>query len=275
MVYAVLGALLIGLSLGLLGSGGSILTVPVLVYLLGRDEKLAIAESLAIVGGIALIGVAQYAWRGRTRWRYVLWFGVPGMAGAYLGAIGARHVPGALQLAVFAIIMLAAAWAMLSGGFGAKNPATGAPDQEPPHLSGRRLAEVIAMGIGVGGMTGFVGVGGGFLIVPALVLLARLPMRDAIGTSLAIIFLNSLTGFLKHQRLLPEMGLQVDSALIATFIAIGGVGSVAGGMVSARVNQKLLRKVFAVFLVLMGVFILVREAPKVFHAAPAADPASP
>ena len=98
-------------------------------------------------------------------------------------------------------------------------------------------------------------------------------MRDAIGTSLAIIVLNSLTGFLKHQRLLPELGLHVDWALIATFIAIGGVGSVAGGMVSARVNQKLLRKVFAVFLVVMGVFILVREAPKVFLPSPAADPA--
>ena len=273
MVYAVLGALLIGLSLGLLGSGGSILTVRVLVYLLGRVEKLAIAESLAIVGGIALVGVAQYAWRGRTRWRYVLWFGVPGMGGAYLGAIAARHVPGALQLAIFAVIMLTAAWAMLRGGFGAKAAVTGTPEQAPPHLTGRRLAEVIAMGAGVGAMTGFVGVGGGFLIVPALVLLARLPMRDAIGTSLAIIVLNSLTGFLKHQRLLPELGLHVDWALIATFIAIGGVGSVAGGMVSARVNQKLLRKVFAVFLVVMGVFILVREAPKVFLPSPAADPA--
>lgn len=272
MVYAVLGALLIGLSLGLLGSGGSILTVPVLVYLLGREEKLAIAESLTIVGGIALIGVAQYAWRGRTRWKYVLWFGVPGMAGAYLGAIGARHVSGALQLAVFAVIMLAAAWAMLRGGFGARAAVTNSPDQDPPHLSGRRLAEVIAMGAGVGAMTGFVGVGGGFLIVPALVLLARLPMRDAIGTSLAIIFLNSLTGFFKHQRLLPELGLHVDWALIATFIAIGGVGSVAGGMVSARVNQKLLRKVFAVFLVVMGVFILAREAPQVLRAPQPVEP---
>jgi hypothetical protein len=268
LVYAVFGALVIGLSLGLLGSGGSILTVPVLVFLLGRDEKLAIAESLAIVGGIALVGVAQYAWRGRTRWKYVLWFGVPGMAGAYLGAIGARHVAGAVQLAVFAVVMLAAAWAMLRGGLGAR----AAPEQEPPHLSGRKLVEVVAMGVAVGAMTGFVGVGGGFLIVPALVLLARLPMRDAIGTSLAIISLNSLTGFLKHRGLLPELGLRVDWALLATFMAIGGVGSVAGGMVSARVNQRLLRKVFAVFLVVMGLFILVREAPRAFQRGPSPEP---
>ena len=281
MLYAVIGALLIGLSLGLLGSGGSILTVPVLVYLLGRDEKLAIAESLAIVGGIALIGVVQYAWRGRTRWKHVLFFGIPGMGGAYLGALAARYVSGQLQLAVFALVMLAAAWAMLRGGFGKKRsnpdaPAGANPDQpaEPPHLSGRHIAEVIAMGLAVGGMTGFVGVGGGFLIVPALALLARLSMRDSIGTSLAIIFLNSLTGFLKHQRLLPELGLHPDWGLIATFIAIGGVGSVIGGLVSARVNQKALRKLFAVFLVLMGLFILVRETPHVLRA-PTHDQTAP
>ncbi|HZW11028.1 MAG TPA: sulfite exporter TauE/SafE family protein, partial [Phycisphaerales bacterium] len=115
MVYAFIGAVLIGVSLGLLGSGGSILTVPVLVYLLHRPEKAAIAESLAIVGGIALIGVAQYAWRRQTRWAYVLAFGVPGMGGAFLGALAARQVSGALQLAVFALVMLAAAWAMLRG----------------------------------------------------------------------------------------------------------------------------------------------------------------
>lgn len=269
MIYAVLGALLIGVSLGLLGSGGSILTVPVLVYLLGRPEKLAIAESLAIVGGISLIGAAQYTWRRRTRWRYVLFFGVPGMGGAYVGAIAARHVAGPVQLAVFAVVMLAAAWAMLRGGLG-KRRATDEPGGEAPHLSGAAVVEVVVMGLGVGLMTGFVGVGGGFLIVPALALLARLPMREAIGTSLAIIFLNSLAGFLKHQRLLPELGLHPDWAMIATFVAVGGVGSVAGGMVSARVNQKLLRKVFAVFLVLMGVFILVREVPKVIGGEPGA-----
>jgi uncharacterized membrane protein YfcA len=260
LIYAAGGALLIGISLGLLGSGGSILTVPVLVYLLGRDEKLAIAESLAIVGGIALVGVVQYAWRRQTRWKYVICFGAPGMGGAYLGAIAAKHVAGSLQLAVFALVMLAAAWAMLRGGLGKRTP----PDETPaqtPRLTGKRLAEVATMGLAVGMMTGFVGVGGGFLIVPALVLLARLPMREAIGTSLAIIFLNSITGFLKHQRLLPELGLHPDWAMIATFIGVGGVGSVVGGLVSSKVNQKLLRKIFAVFVILMGLFILARETP--------------
>lgn len=260
MIYAVLGALLIGLSLGLLGSGGSILTVPVLVFLLGRNEKLAIAESLAIVGGIAFVGMVQHAKRGNTRWKYVLCFGLPGMAGAYAGAIFAHYVTGALQLAVFAGVMLAAAWAMLRGGLG---KARRDDDSPTPPLTGRRLLEVGVMGLGVGVMTGFVGVGGGFLIVPALVLLAGLPMRQGIGTSLAIIVCNSAAGFLKHERLLPELGMHVDWAMIATFIAIGGVGSVVGGVVAARVNQRQLRRVFAVFLVLMGLYIMGRELPGV------------
>jgi uncharacterized membrane protein YfcA len=264
LVYAFIGAVLIGVSLGLLGSGGSILTVPVLVYLLHRPEKAAIAESLAIVGGIALIGVAQYAWRRQTQWRYVAAFGLPGMGGAYLGALAARHVPGALQLAVFAVVMLAAAWAMLRGGFGPKSPLEGSPPEAPREVA--RLPQVVAMGLGVGALTGFVGVGGGFLIVPALVLLAGLAMRPAIGTSLAIIALNCLAGFLKHRNALPELGMAPDWALIGTFVAIGGVGSVVGAQVSARVNQRALRKAFAVFLVLMGGFILANETPRLVRS---------
>lgn len=284
MIYAVAGALLIGLSLGLLGSGGSILTVPVLVYLLHLPDKLAIAESLAIVGGIATVGVVQHAWRGHTQWRYVLWFGVPGMGGAYLGALAARHVPGALQLAVFALVMLAASWVMLKGGPRKAPTPTQAPTQAPiqapteappgprARLTGARVLEAVAMGLGVGGMTGFVGVGGGFLIVPALAILARLPMREAVGTSLAIIALNSAAGFLKHSHVLPELGLHPDWARIATFIVIGGLGSVVGGFLASRVPQQKLRRLFAVFLVLMGVFILVREAPKVL-SGPSDEPA--
>lgn len=268
MVYAFIGAVLIGVSLGLLGSGGSILTVPVLVYLLHRPEKAAIAESLAIVGGIALIGVAQYAWRRQTRWAYVLAFGVPGMGGAFLGALAARQVSGALQLAVFALVMLAAAWAMLRGGFGPK----AAPDGGGAGAMGEgvRLPRVIATGVAVGALTGFVGVGGGFLIVPALVLLAGLSMRPAIGTSLAIITLNCLAGFLKHRSELQELGVTPDWELIGTFVAIGGVGSVVGAQVSSRVNQRALRRIFAVFLVLMGVFILANETPRLVRGPEAA-----
>lgn len=264
MVYAIVGAVLIGLSLGLLGSGGSILTVPVLVYLLGRPEKLAIAESLAIVGGIALVGVVQYAWRRQTQWRYVLWFGVPGMGGAYAGALVARAAPGALQLTVFAVVMLAAAWGMLRNSRG-----SGAQGEPAPHpLTGAGTVKAVLLGAGVGLMTGFVGVGGGFLIVPALVLLVGMPMRGAVGTSLAIITLNSVAGFLKHRDVLPALGMHPDWPLIWTFIAIGGVGSVVGGVAASRIDQRRLRRGFAVFLVLMGVFILVREAPQLVPKGP-------
>lgn len=271
MLYAVVGALLIGVTLGLLGSGGSILTVPVLVYLLERPEKLAISESLAIVGGIALVGVAQYASKRQTQWRYVALFGVPGMAGAYLGAMTARYVPGALQLAIFAVVMLAAAAAMLRGN-GGRRPE---PAHEAHALGRRRALEVVLMGTAVGMLTGFVGVGGGFLIVPALVLLAGLPIRGAIGTSLAIIFLNCLVGFIKNDRVLHASGMHADWALIGTFVSIGGVGSIVGSVVSSRVNQRLLRKIFAVFLVLMGLFILARETPRLVPARAGGESGSP
>jgi len=183
---AVIGALAIGLSLGLLGSGGSILTVPVLHYLVGQPEKLAIGGSLMVVGLIAAAACIPYAVGRQVDWRSVAWFGVPGMAGAWLGASLAHWVPGPVQLALFAAVMLISAWRMLSGGL------AGATREEP-----RRLA-VLAGGTGVGVLSGLVGVGGGFLIVPALVLLAGVPMVDAVGTSLAIIALNAFTGFAKY-----------------------------------------------------------------------------
>src|SRR5512141_994915 len=113
MLLAVIGALAIGLSLGLLGSGGSILTVPVLHYLLDQPEQVAIAGSLLVVGLIATAACIPYALARQVDWRKALWFGVPGMLGAWLGASLARWVPGALQLALFAVVMLIAAWRML------------------------------------------------------------------------------------------------------------------------------------------------------------------
>ncbi len=118
MIFIWLGALLIGLSLGLLGSGGSILTVPVLVYLVQEPQKLAIAESLAIVGGISLIGALPYILKKHIHWKSVIWFGIPGVAGTYLGAYFSQWLSGAMQLLLFAFIMLMAAYTM----WHAKNP---------------------------------------------------------------------------------------------------------------------------------------------------------
>lgn len=244
--------MLIGLTLGLLGSGGSILTVPVLVYLLGQPEKVAIAGSLAIVGGIALAAVLPYAWQRKVDWRSVAWFGVPGMAGTWGGAWLAQFVTGGVQLAVFALVMLAAAWSMFRGA-GSAPPTDAAP--------ARAAWRIVADGLAVGALTGFVGVGGGFLIVPALVLLGGLPMPLAIGSSLAIIALKSAAGFWKYLDVLARDGLALDWGVIGAFIAIGAVGSLLGNRIATRLPQAALKRGFAAFLVAMAAFILWRTLP--------------
>ena len=254
MLLTIVGALAIGLSLGLLGSGGSILTVPVLHYLVGQPEKLAIGGSLMVVGLIAAAASIPYAVGRQVDWRNVAWFGLPGMAGAWLGASLAHWVPGPVQLALFAAVMLISAWRMLSGGL------AGSTCAEP-----RRLA-VLAGGTGVGVLSGLVGVGGGFLIVPALVLLAGVPVVDAVGTSLAIIALNAFTGFAKYLGVLEHEGLTLDWPVLAGIAAVGIVGSFLGHRLGRRLPQATLRRMFGVFLVAMGIFIAVDVGPRMLGA---------
>lgn len=248
MPLALLGALAIGLSLGLLGSGGSILTVPVLHYLVGQPDKLAIAGSLLVVGLIAAAGCVPYALHRQVDWRNAARFGLPGMAGAWAGASLAHWVPGAAQLALFAAVMLLAAWRMLAG-------AALAPSADEP-----RAAAVIGGGAAVGLLSGLVGVGGGFLIVPALVLLAGVPMLDAVGTSLAVIALNSFSGFARHRAVLDHAGLVLDLRLLVVMAAVGVVGSTAGHRIGRRLPQPVLRRLFGASLVLVGAFVAVDAA---------------
>lgn len=246
------GAVAIGISLGLFGSGGSILTVPVLVYLFGQDEKIAIAGSLAIVGSIALAGAIPYLRERLVDWRNVWLFGLPGMAGTYLGAILATWMTGVQQLALFALVMLTAAAMML------RPPRLDAT----PHIA-RVPWKIVVDGLIVGVVTGLVGVGGGFLIVPALVLLGGLPMHIAVGTSLAVIALNSLAGFIRYQHVLSQLELSPNWLLVATVSLVGFVGSLLGGAVASHIPREKLQKFFAAFLVAMGVFILSRYLPGV------------
>ncbi len=240
-----IGALFVGLSLGLLGSGGSILTVPVLIFLIGEGEKVAIAESLAIVGAIALAGSMPYARRRLVDWRSVVLFGIPGMIGSYLGAAVSGYISGTTQLALFGFIMLAAAGLMVR------------PPRSDDVLADVRVAWKIAGdGLIVGVVTGLVGVGGGFLIVPALVLLGGLEMHRAVGTSLFIIALKSFTGFVKYLAVLGDLELAVDWRLLGIFVVVGTAGSIVGNRLAARTPQTRLRQVFAAFLVAMGLFVL-------------------
>lgn len=251
MIIAVVGALLVGLSLGIFGSGGSILTVPVLVYLLGHGEKIAIAESLGIVGTIALVGSLSYARDGLVQWRLVLFFGVPSMASTFAGAWIASGVPGELQLGVFGVVMLLAAWRMWRRG-------QQAPQTEQGRSDERRLV-IGAQGIAVGLLTGIVGIGGGFLIVPALVLIGGLSMQRAVATSLVIIAMNACVGLLKHSAVLSAMDERAHWAIMAVFVAFGILGSFVGRAIQSRLNQALLQRGFALFLALIACVMLLRE----------------
>ena len=257
MLYALVGAVAIGLVLGLLGSGGSVLTVPVLVYLAGQPDKVAIAESLAIVGIIAAVGAASYARQRLVDWRSVAAFGLPGVVGTAAGAAASAWVPGGVQLVLFGVVMIAAAGAMLKGREG-----LGAGRASVPAVAG--------LGVSVGVLTGLVGVGGGFLIVPALVLGLGLDVRLAVGTSLAIIVLNAVAGVVSYLDVLEASGAAIDWALVAMIAGVGVLGSLAGSRLSGRVPQAALRRGFAVFLVVVGVFILAKEAPAVFASSPTA-----
>lgn len=252
MLFAWMCALAIGLSLGLLGSGGSILTVPTLVYLIGQDEKVAIAGSLAIVGGISLVSAIPYALQRRVDWKSMFLFGLPGMGGTYLGAYLAGFLSGTVQLLLFAILMVVAGVMML----------------RPQHLNDAAYVphhywQIALEGLAVGVVTGLVGVGGGFLLVPALVLFGGLPMQIAVGTSLCIITLNSFSGLYKYLHVLAALGLSVDWGLVRIFTVIGMVGGLAGNSIGVRLPQQTLRRSFASLLLVMGTAMLWQNIPQV------------
>jgi len=237
----------IGLSLGLVGGGGSIITVPVLVYVAGVPVRDAVALSLAIVGATAAIGSAFQARHGQLAVKPALIFGSAGMAGAVGGARLTPQVPSAVLLVLFALLMIAVGVRMLRGRFEAELPARA--ECHP--------GKCLLAGLSVGVLTGFLGVGGGFLIVPALLRFARLPMRRAVGTSLAIIAANSLSGFLAHVGELAGMTL-----LGLSFTAAAVAGVLVGTILGRRVHPAGLKSAFGgLALVVAAYLMIVNAAP--------------
>ena len=239
---------LIGLTLGMIGGGGSILTVPILVYAIGQPVQQATTTALAIVGMGALVGMVGHARAHRVNLRTGLAFGLAGIGGAFVGSWFNARVPGRILLIAFAGIMLVAAVAMLRR----RMPASG----NAAAIDGNGIAwgKVLASGTAVGLMTGFFGVGGGFVIVPALVLVLGLPMRTAVGTSLLIIAMNALWGLLAHLR---YGGM--DLAVVALFV-IGGVGGAwAGVHLAGRVSQRRLTQGFAALITFVACYMLMRS----------------
>lgn len=239
-------ALLIGLTLGLLGGGGSILTVPVFVYALGIEPKAAIAMSLPVVGGAALVGAVQQWRRGKVALGTALPFGAAAMAGAFGAARLARDLNGHVQLVLFAVVMLAAAVSMLRN---ARLPEAPSDGPEP------RWTLLLPVGVGVGALTGLVGAGGGFLIVPALVLLARMPMANAVGTSLLVIAMNTLAGSLGYRG-----AVDIAWRLVLTFGAVTIVGILIGSALVPAVPQRTLKRAFAALLLVVATSMLWQYA---------------
>lgn len=248
-----------GLSLGLLGGGGSILTVPILVYLFGQDPVTATGLSLFIVGTSSAAGIFSHHRQGNIEWRTAAIFGaasmvsvfitrrwlVPALPDPLIHAGGLEVGKGTAILGLFAFVMLLSAWSMIRGGKALR-----------PGTDGKRhLPSLLLIGLLVGLLTGVLGAGGGFLIVPALVLLAGVDMKRAIGTSLLLITVNSYIGFLgdRHVHLADHV------SILLPFLALAFIGIVLGSRLSKRMGNAKLRPAFGWFVLAMGSYIVVRE----------------
>lgn len=244
-VLAFFLSLLIGASLGLLGGGGSILTTPILIYALGMETKPAIATSLIVVGVTSIAAVVQHARAGNVDWKTGLIFGAAGMAGAWAGGFAAAWFSDTVLLGMFAAMMLATAFAMFRG--------RKEPDPAVAHVP-QALWKIIAEGVVVGVVTGLVGAGGGFLVVPALALLGGLPMQRAVGTSLLVIAMKSFAGYAGH-----AMHVTVDLELAALVSVAAVLGSFVGTAASRLVAPDTLRRGFAGFVLVMACFVIYQQ----------------
>lgn len=260
-ILAILAGLATGMVLGLFGSGGSIIALPALLYLLHVEPKSAIAMSLGVVAVTATVSGLDNWRRGLVDVRVALVFGLFGVAGTFAGARLGLLTPVVVQLGLFALVMYAAAWRMLKPAKVAV-PASGIVTigGGAAALGGCRdffspcMGHIALHGIGVGVLTGLVGVGGGFLIVPALVLLSGIPMKTAVGTSLVIVAAKSYAGFIGYMG-----GVPIDWSVMASFTVVTVGGSFIGARFSNRISQDMLKKAFAWFLVVVATYILFKS----------------
>jgi len=240
-------AFVIGLTLGLFGGGGSILTVPVFVYALGFDAKLAIAMSFPVVGATSLVGAIGHWRAGNVRLSSALLFGLVAMAGSYGGARASGLLEGRVQLLILGAAMAAAAVMMLRS-------ARGSADVLVPRAPSRA---VYLIALSVGALTGVIGIGGGFLIVPALVVFGQVPMKEAVGTSLLVIAMNCVSGFAgqRDPRAIPW-------TFVITFSAAAIAGIIAGTRFARFVPQRTLKRGFAALLLVIAVLVLWQNHSK-------------
>ena len=258
MILGYIGALIVGITLGLLGGGGSILTVPILVYLLAISPVTATAYSLFVVGSTSLVGAIRNVINGMVDIKVAVVFAIPAFIAVYLTrrylvpaipeelfTIGDLTVTKDLGIMLFfALIMLAASYSMIKGR----------KEKEIDKEAKLKIPLIILEGAVVGMLTGIVGAGGGFLIIPALVLFANLPMKRAVATSLLIIAVKSLIGFLGDVQ-----NLVIDWSFLLTFTGISIIGIFIGIYLNKFIDGKSLKKAFGWFVLIMGIYIITKE----------------
>ncbi len=287
-IIGYVGALLMGLSLGLIGGGGSILTVPILVYLFAIDAVLATSYSLFIVGITSLVGATSHISQGNIHWRTAFIFGLPSIIGVYLTRLYVVPIipkeiiqvgdfvltKPLFLLMLFAVIMLLASVSMI------RKPKKELINNDKLPINNKQLIIqtisnhlkpsqtisnlktlnynyplILVEGLVVGGITGLVGAGGGFLIIPALVVFAKLPMKQAVGTSLIIIAFKSLIGFTGDLG-----GAEViDWQLLLSFSSIAIIGIIVGSLLAKKVSNETLKPAFGWFVLVMGIYIIIKE----------------
>jgi len=243
-------ALLVGVVLGLLGGGGSLLAVPLFLYVFHVPPKPAIAMSLVVVGMSALVGFLTHWRQGTVNVRIAVMFGALAMTGAFAGARLARHVPARVQLGLFTAFALTAAAMMLRDSFRAPTAHAGGAVERPPHLS--PLLGVQAVGVGV--LTALIGAGGGFIIVPALVLLGDVPVKAAVGSSLLIIAMNATSAVAGYVG-----QVAFDWRLVGWFTTLAAAGAVLGTRLMRRLPAARIKQAFAIMILVLGTYLVIRS----------------
>jgi uncharacterized membrane protein YfcA len=242
-------ALVVGVVLGLLGGGGSILAVPIFLYVFHVPPKPAIAMSLVVVGMSALVGFLTHWRQGTVHVRIAILFGALAMVGAFAGARIARFVPAPVQLTLFGVFAFTAAIMMLRDSLRG-SPVPSAADDSEFRFS--KALGVLAIGVGV--LTSLIGAGGGFLIVPALVLMANVPVKEAVGSALLIIAMNASSGVVGY---LGQVAF--DWRLVSWFTAVAALGAIGGTRLMRRLPAARIKQGFAIMILVLGAYLVIRR----------------
>lgn len=249
-------AILIGISLGLIGGGGSILAAPVLIYIMAVPAKSAFAMTLVIVGVASLIGAVPHWQQGNVNPKIIALFAPASMLGAYLGARLASlpFVTHTIQLLTFGVMMLIASITMIRKGASKSETSFNNVDHHDHHAVIPKWLAIALEGLGVGTLTGFIGIGGGFLVIPVLVLLGKTPMKEAVGTSLIILALKSVAGFAGYFGHVP-----IDWNLLLSFTIASSAGILFGSYLNQFMSAKQLEKGFGYFVLAVAIFVLIKR----------------